>query len=114
MTIVEYALVPVNFPFGTWVAQIGDKAGKLELQRGQPGTFQAQLIIENDDQVMESQIKLRGRYDPVQKVLSLNEIESASAWLKTILSEDFKNMRGELRFSDSDSTLSFEADWREE
>jgi len=114
MTIVEYALVPVNFPFGTWVVQIGDKAGKLELQRGQPGVFQAQLIIEKDAQAMESQIKLRGRYDPVQKVLSLNETENATARLKTILSDDLRNMRGELRFGDSDSTLSFEADWREE
>jgi PEGA domain len=114
MTIVEYPLVPINFPFGTWTAQIGEKAGKLELQRGQAGTFQAQLIIENGGQEVGNQIKLRGRYDPVQKTLSLNEIESAAARLKTILSDDLKNMRGELRFSDNDSTLSFEANWKEE
>jgi uncharacterized protein YraI len=114
MTIVEYPLVPINFPFGTWVAQIGEKVGELELRRGQVGNLQAKLIIENNGQEVGSQIKLQGRYDPVQKTLSLNEIESAAARLKTVLSDDLKNMRGKLRFSDSDSTLSFEANWQEE
>lgn len=108
MMIVEYPLMPSNFSYGSWLAHFEEQLADLELQKGDVASVRGTLIFKESENIP---ISLQGRYDPVQRTLTLHDVNSDGR-LIVMLSEDLKSMSGEWRTLAGDSTLTFIAEWQ--
>ncbi len=108
MIIIEYPLMPSNFSYGSWLAHVEEQLADLELQKGGVASVRGMLIFKESE---SNPISLQGRYDPVQRTLTLSDANSEGR-IKVMLSEDLKNMSGEWRTPAGDSTLTFIAEWQ--
>ena len=96
MTVVEYTLLPTNFPYGQWSARIGDSTARLELQKGPEASLLGTLFIVENNPKTDHGIQLRGRFKPMNNLLTLNEVggSGSRATLQAILADLNKTMTG--------------------